>query len=387
MRPTRTLMALWCCAMALLADGRPALARDPAVVVGINVVNPMRMSADQQDAVVTALKAAGVKVIRDGITPDDKGIAFAKHITAQGMKIELILSPIYPPNAPSRPYQPDAFPQMWGGHPLSYADPALSRAYYETLIGKLEAEGIVLAGLELGNEINWAAFNAEFPLPGEGRVHGVRDLADDPEGRQIAKGYLQYLKVLAALKDVRDHARLNRTTPIILAGLVTAGEGSKLFNNKREDMVSLPATIGFLRAHGLDSLVDVYGIHTYPSTDLPLDRQAAERAAERRSDRFFNVDMAECRPAGSGGGKPCWITEWGFPNKDQSCPPDDTARVRLVRELRADFQRAAADGRLTGILYFSWNSEPWSKQIDADSVYRCGELTQSGREAIRPLRP
>ena len=38
----------------------------------------------------------------------------------------------------------------------------------------------------------------------------------------------------------------------------------------------------------------------------------------------------------------------------------------------------------TGIDYFSWDSDPWSKQIDSDSVYRCGFLTESGRLAILP---
>ena len=99
-------------------------------------------------------------------------------------------------------------------------------------IDSLDANGITLAGVELGNEINWAAFNPEFPLPGEGKILSLQDLADDPEGKQIAKGFLQYVKVLAALKEVRDHSRLNRSTPIILGGLVSAKDGEKLYNNK-----------------------------------------------------------------------------------------------------------------------------------------------------------
>jgi hypothetical protein len=93
--------------------------------------------------------------------------------------------------------------------------------------------------MELGNEINWAAFNAEFPLPGEGKILSLADLSHDPEGRQIAKGFLQYLKILAVLKEVRDHSRLNRNTPIITAGMVDAKDGDKLYSNKKEDMVRL----------------------------------------------------------------------------------------------------------------------------------------------------
>jgi hypothetical protein len=73
----------------------------------------------------------------------------------------------------------------------------------------------------------------------------------------------------------------------------------------------------------------------------------------------------------------------GFPNTNLSCPSNEKARTMLIEELRRDFAAAAAAHRLVGIDYFSWNSDPWSKQIDADSVYRCGAPTESGREAVK----
>ena len=359
-----------------------AAARTPAqeMVVGVNVVNPMRASVANQDVLLSQLKAAQVRVIRCGISHDDKGTDFVKRAAAQGIRIQLIVGPQYKPNAPSRPYQPGVFPAMWGGHPLSFADPELSKTDFQELFDRLDANGIALAGVELGNEINWAAFNPEFPLPGEGKILSLKDLADDPEGKQIAKGFLQYIKILAVLKEVRDHSRLNPSTPIILGGLVSAKYGEKLYNNKKEDKVSLAATIAFLRAHGLDSLVDAYGVHSYPSPGQPGN----PTAAAQRVARLNSVDLAECRAVGTAGGKPCWMTEWGFPNTDLSCPPKETGRTLLIEELRGDFAAAAAEHRLVGIDYFSWDSDPWSKQVDADSVYRCGALTESGQQAIAP---
>jgi hypothetical protein len=350
------------------------------MVVGVNVVNPMRSSVADQNTLLNQLKAAQVHVIRCGISNDDKGIDFARRAAAAGIRIQLIIGPMYQADAPSRPYQPNEFPSMWGGHPLSYADPDLSKANFQRLFDSLDASGIVLAGVELGNEINWAAFNPEFPLPGEGKILSGEDLAHDPEGKKIAQGFLAYLKILAVLREVRDSSRLNRDAPIISAGLVSAEDGAKPYNNKKEDMVSLAATIAFLRAHGLDSLVDAYGIHSYPSGSQPGNPVAvAQRAA-----RLNSVDLAECRAKGAKDGKPCWITEWGFPNADQSCPPNEAGRTRLIEELRGDFAVAAAENRLVGIDYFSWDSDPWSKKIDADSVYRCAALTESGRAAIAP---
>jgi hypothetical protein len=372
----RTLAALAATISLTLETARAA-----DFVVGVNVVNPLRASVADQDALIAQLKAAGVRVIRCGVTPDAKGLDFAKRVYAQGMRIQLILSLKYDENAPTRPYRPQLFPSMWGGHPLSYANVALSKAYFQSLVGMLDDNGMTLAGLELGNEINWAAFNPEFPLPGEGKILTRADLANDPEGEQIARGFRQYLHVLAALKDVRDHSLHNAKSPIILAGLVAAEDGGKLYNTRDEDMVSLEATIGFLRENGLDSLVDYYGIHTYPSTSAPGN----PAAAAKRAERFANVDLAECRPAGSPDGKPCWITEWGFPNNDVSCPIDDANRTALVDEMRANFARAAERGLLVGASLFSWDSDPWSPRVDADSVYRCGELTPSGRAALLPL--
>ena len=358
------------------------LARSAAqeMVVGVNVVNPLRASVADQNALLSQLKSAQVHVIRCGISNDVKGLDFAKRAAAEGIRIQLIVSPQYTPDAPSRPYQPKEFPAMWGGHPLSFADAELSKAAFQHLFDELEANHIELAGVELGNEINWAAFNPEFPLPGEGKVLSLNDLAHDPEGRQIAKGFLAYIKVLEVLKDVRDHSRLNRNTPIISAGLVSAKDGDQLYNNKKEDKVSMAATIAFLRSHGLDSLVDGYGIHSYPSSAQPGN----PTAAAQRSARLNSVDLAECRAKGSSAGKPCWITEWGFPNKDVSCPPKEAGRTLLIEELRRDFAAMAAEHRIAGIDYFSWDSDPWSKEIDADSVYRCGGLTESGRRAIAP---
>ena len=344
----------------------------------MNVVNPLRASVADQNALITQLQAGHVRIIRCGITPDAKAIDFAKRVYARGLQIELIVSPQFPASAPSVPWRPKEFPNMWGGHPLSYADPQLSRLYYQNLLNLLDENGIQLAGIELGNEINWAAFNPEFPLPGEGRNFSLAELSHDPEAMQVAKGFLQYLKVLAVLRDVRDHSKLNRRTPLISAGLADSGPpnyhpGAKPAD--RKDSVSINATLDFMRAHGLDQLVDAYGIHTYPW---------ASTAAQRKASLMQNA-LAECAAPHAKTGKPCWVTEWGIDNKDVSCPLDDTARAAVVQEIMNDFRDVAQQGRLAGVLYFSWDADPWSKQVSANSVYRCGALTKSGHEALQPL--
>ncbi len=122
----------------------------------------------------------------------------------------------------------------------------------------------------------------------------------------------------------------------------------------------------------------------FPKRQHPMPRPGNPTAAAQRAARLTSVDLAECRARGTDGGKPCWITEWGFPNTDLSCPAKEVGRTLLIEELRKDFAAAAAERRLAGIDYFSWNSDPWAKQTGPDSVYRCGALTESGRQAIAP---
>lgn len=210
------LLVLLGCLLVAPFESAPAQTGD--AIVGINLGHAQTDTVEQQTALLNNLKAAGVHVIRDGIGADGKGLDLVKRIYAQGIKILWILPLKYPPNVPVRPWRPKEFPGVWAEPAISLADPDQFRAYFAPLLAKLEANHIELAGFELGNELNMTPFNGEFPVPGQGKQFGLNDLYHDPEAQQIAKGYLQYLKVLAVLKDIRDHSKLNEHTPIMTAG-------------------------------------------------------------------------------------------------------------------------------------------------------------------------
>src|ERR1039458_2896880 len=353
----------------------PALAHSEGIIVGVNLVNaPYDLSPAEQENILGAMEHADVKVIRASVpAANDKGVAFAQRAYAHGIKIEWLIGPVPQAGTPW-PHPPTGFNGLWESYPLSKADPDQFRAYVEPLLAKLEAQGIVFAGFEFGNEINWAGFNADFPLPGEGRVLEKNDLIHDPEGQLIAKGFLQYLKTLAVLKELRDHSKLNQHTPIISAGLADL-DGSNWPHQRRADAISVAVTLDFLRANGLDKLVDGYGLHSYP-------HQAT--AAQRLSHMEEN-GVSECQPAGSASGKPCWITEWGVGGASESCPVDDAARVDLVREVRSYYAQLARQGRLKALMYYTWQGNVHAAKEDLASAFRCGALTESGRLAIAPL--
>ena len=342
-----------------------------SLLTGMNIVNPLRASEADRAALISQLKTAHVQVVRFGISDVAAGVDFAKRLNAAGIRINLILNVQFPKDAPSVPYRPKEYPDMWGGHPLSYADPELSRAYFQSILSAFDENKIELASLELGNEINWTAFNPEFPLPGEGRIFNHADLANDPEAKQVAKGFLQYLKVLAVLKEVRDQASLNKKTPILSAGL--ADPGTARATPGGHDAVTITATLQYLREHGLDKYVDGYGIHTYPSQSTPQARRAA----------ILNDALVACGTGAPGKTKPCWITEWGMNNMDKSCPIYDRSRSAIAQEVMGIFRDQVEAGRLIATIYFSWNSDPWAKQVSTSSVYRCGEETPTGRIALQ----
>jgi hypothetical protein len=134
------------------------------------------------------------------------------------------------------------------------------------------------------------------------------------------------------------------------------------------DGVSIPATYAYLCAHGLDNLVDGYGVHYYPPQVKPGDTAAAAQRLSVLNNNIF--------PPGNA--KPYWLTEWGFSSTATSSN-EDQSRARSVAEMRSYFQRLFQQRRLGGIFWYVWN-EP-----DRASIYRSGTLLEAGKRAVAPV--
>jgi hypothetical protein len=324
----------------LIALNALPAARGESVAIGVNVVSPQRLNPADRDEVLDQLQAARVHLIRAPLAPpwggNDYGpaIDFIRRAYERGIRADLIVGVQYREDAQRRLAVKD-LPNMWSSYPLSSADPARFRAVFEPLFNRLEDLNIIFTALELGNEINSPSFNGEFPIPGEGRVFGLGDLTSDPEGRQIAAGFRAYLQTLRVLKDIRDHSRLNRSTPILSAGLADPGPPGPR-SSSRTDAVAIGATLQYLRANGIDALVDAYGVHVYSWAST----------AARRLDQLEHDTLAECRTPGHG--KPCWLTEWGLPGDGGACPSNDVPRGRLCTSCSATSGKLCARGGYRG---------------------------------------
>jgi hypothetical protein len=349
------------------------------VVVGVGFVfAPYNLPPGEQETILDQMEHAGVRVVRCSMS-DVKGLDFVQRVYAHKIKIIWMVG-LTPEEGTPWPHAPEGFKGLWQSYPLSSIDPDRFRAGFAPMLAKLEAKGIVLEAFEPGNEINWAGFNADFSLPGEGRVLGLDDLKTDAEGKRVAKGYLQYLKLLEALKDIRDHSQLNKHTSIISAGLADLS-GSDWTRQRKADAVSISATLDFMRSKGLDKLVDGYGLHSYPPSSDP---GTSAGAAKRREHIELN-GLTECQPAGSAAGKPCWITEWGVGGANRVCPVIDKDKVKLVREMRDYYAELARQGRIKALIFYVWHGDWHGQQESPASAFRCGSLTESGRLAIAPM--
>ena len=356
-------------AFVLVTVSPPAQATN--IIVGVNTVGIDRMNEQQQDAFVEQLRQYGVTTVRLGV--DAKFTHFITRAYQRGIGTVAVVTPERGSEKIVR-YRPSALSVglIWGQAAFSTIDPAAFRTWFSARLDTLEAGGVRLTALEFGNEVNSAGYNGDFPIEATGRELGLSDLHNphDPEASAIAAGYRVYLKALAELKQVRDASRLNKRTPIICAGLADSGPPGKRPGAK-QDGVSVPDTIDFWRQNGLDQLVDGYGIHYYPPSQDPNVPVSAR--AESLGDRAF----ARCTSA-----KPCWLTEWGFPNRSTTCPLNDEVRVKLFRAEREAFKAFVKQGRLAAIIYYNWTALPG---YDSQALFRCGALTDAGRLALSPM--
>jgi hypothetical protein len=97
------------------------------------------------------------------------------------------------------------------------------------------------------------------------------------------------------------------------------------------------------------------------------------RSAQTRTDDLEQDAFAPCTAA-----KPCWLTEWGWANPDQSCPLNDNTRAQLVQLERKAFEPFLKQDRLAAILIYMWSEDP-------AAIFRCGALTDAGKLALSPM--
>jgi hypothetical protein len=353
-------------AAAIFLAGLPAsnASSNKRLPVGVNIENPQWTSEKELLETLAFLQQNHVQLIRFPYAPSsgaDYSVVnrFVERAYNRGIKSLIMVAPQYPADAHKRPMDSNTIAK-WPESRLSDADPTLSRRFFDELFTTLDKQGVELAGIELGNEINWTQFNGDFPVPAAGRVLTLAQLENDVEGIQIAKGLDKYLNVFRELRSARDASSKNAHTPLVVAGLVETKSG--WINPKSgADAADMEATIAYMRQKGLDDVVDAYSVHTYAGADGNLDW----------SLKVYRDLFLACRSTG----KPCWLTEWGVNMGSKACPLDDQARSRIVATMLEQQNTYYLKGELQKSFYYGW----WSPGTRF-SLYACGAPTATAGE-------
>ena len=363
----KRILAVVLACVILGAVVRPAAAD---AITGVNTVDVAKMNPAQQSALLAELTAAHVTNVRLDLKPASVPFIIAAYHQGIG---SIAILPFAGDPARARQVAPQAGLD-WAQVPLSAPDAAVFSVKDTAPLNQLDAAGIRLTALEFGNEINNPGFNGDFPAQGHGEVYGLAGIArpKTAETSAIRAGFLAYLGELRQVQQWRDASAANRQTPLLSAGLADPGLPGT-YPGRKLDAVSIGGTLGFLRANGLDALADGYAVHVYPSNNP--DETLAQRAAKLQADTF-----SACVP----GGKPCWLTEWGFTNKSTACPLDDATRAGIISTMRAILAPLAASGRLQAAIYYSWSGHLGVRN-SPEALYRCGVLTQAGVLALEPF--
>jgi hypothetical protein len=197
------VFALGCVLCAVLGF-RPTQAQTQGPILGVNAAIGS-MSVEQQNAILAELHAAGVHYVRTGLTPDDKGIDFGPTRPGAGRPDPLAGATAIPSGRPELPMaqrvrrmgrttplsrRPGSVPQIFRTAPRQARR---SRCHPRRLRTRKRDQ---LSDVQCG--LQPAAEN-----PAQSREFNLADLSRDPKAQQMAKGYLQCLKLLAAIKDAR----------------------------------------------------------------------------------------------------------------------------------------------------------------------------------------
>jgi hypothetical protein len=229
---------------------------------------------------------------------------------------------------------------------LSQLDLNLLRQNFAQLIGKLDAAHVSVDTFEIGNEINWSGFNADFTEIGRyyddaGELNGSRS--------SVVEGLRQYAKAVKVIRDILRTSSYQKRAAVIGAGMMS---GTREFIERSGGSALSPKAINqMLTQLGVTNDLDGFAIHIYP-----------KEGADAINDTVSHA-LDECAPQG----RDCYVTEWGFVLRGNGCPSPDprNADFRLFLD---DVRKEEATHPVKGVYVYDWDVSP------ARTLYRCGHF-------------
>ncbi|MBA8881955.1 glycoside hydrolase [Phyllobacterium myrsinacearum] len=329
---------------------------------GVNRVNLAWLSAPEREKVLDLMVKSGVVAVRLSLTrPIDQSIDAIRVAHQKGLAILLEISlnnaDFYPKGTKPRP----GLGRIWDMYRLSDISPDQFRSVVGDALHKIDALQIPLVAVEAGNEINWGAYNGDLEVKAKAKSKTARSLTDLDNLAAVEQGAAKYVQLAAVVRKELQSTKFSANAKVISAGLSDIPVADA--DRRGIDSIDPASFTNLMRKHGLDKVVDGYGIHIYPGSNGTATARATH----------VSQALSICRSEPDG--KPCWITEWGFSNTSTTCPANDNSRERLVEAARSRFEELMGTGRVAAAYYFDWDAKGYG-------VWRCGGLSPAGRAAV-----
>jgi hypothetical protein len=327
----------------------------PAIPLGVNRTNLGRVKNFKP--ILDSIKNNKVRFIRLTLDPpfekSEESIAYA---SALGLDI-LLNVPLWWDEFVQEGAQPrSGIPDLnfFRINKLSQLDLAKYENALRLVVQNIENLGGRVSAFEIGNEINWSAFNGDLPLSSPGQILD----GEYVDRTAIELGFRKYSFAIDATRQVLKSSKYHTEAKIVTGGLV---EGSH-----RPDVgtvLSLPYVMNLFEKYGIVAKADAMGLHFYPGISKTAN---ADHAFSDILDTLKQLTKY-CEPA-----RPCWITEWGFRSTSAGCLVDDSSRLA-----EAKLFKKAIDCLSTHKVEMSYLFD-WDKSSDY-SVYRCDRLLEGGK--------
>lgn len=353
-------------AAGLEQDAAPAFAcpiagTSDGVLRGVNRTN--LAWEENWQAILDRIVAGKVTSVRLTLTQPIKRTAdIVAHANRSGLQVllnvPLSLADYYAPSVKARPGND----KIRAIRRLSDIDVGRYRETLRQFLAELDQRQARLMGLEVGNEINWADFNGDFPVDTEGRILERLSPSQSPADAAILAGFRKYRQALDATRDVARAGAAGKAALLVSAGLYAP---SAWVRQSGGYALSLAATKAAFDDLGISTAVDALAVHVYPPTGAAGEVTSAKAYEALRSATEI------CGPRGDG--KPCLITEWGYPNASATACQDDRDRLVLFRSFEQAVSCLDRARDLRATYLFSWDENP------RYSVWRCNRALDGSK--------
>jgi hypothetical protein len=259
-------------------------------------------------------------------------------------------------------YDPAALPRPGRGiirpvRRLSDLDIGRYEIVLRQFLTALDQRDVRLRAFQVGNEINWADFNGDFPIGDEGRIYDEQSLSRTAEHAQIIDGFHKYRLALETTRALLRASAAGQDTLVVSAGLYAPSPWTLKSNGSA---LTQAATKTLFDRFGITQAADALAVHVYPSRGAVFSEILS---ALRSATQICGV---------RGAGKPCFITEWGFPNTEAMAKHDDGTRLALFRSFERALSCVDRAQDIRGAYLFTWDESP------RYSVWHDGRLLDGG---------